>query len=134
MFIQPLELLLLLIYLITIVSYHHVCCLWFLVDPVELRALVLLELLRLEPQGNLLLSTLNTIGAVAHISANIDGVVTSDGTRGRGKRIGGTKDGWRVLAAAGESECGHLHRPVLQASRPCQTMATIGPLSMSVRC
>ena len=42
-----------------------------LVDPVELAVLVLLELLRLEPEGNLLLGVLDAVGAVADVAANI---------------------------------------------------------------
>lgn len=55
--------------------------------------LVLLELLRLEPEGNLLLGVLDAVGAVANVAANINGEVTTDGARGGGKRVGGTEDG-----------------------------------------
>ena len=65
-----------------------------LIDPVELSRLVGLNLLRLEPESNLLLSALNAIGAVADVAANINSIVTTDGARGRGKRVGGTEDAW----------------------------------------
>ena len=63
-----------------------------LVDPVELSALVLVDLLRLEPQGNLLLRTLDSIGAVADVAADVDGVVTTDGTWGGSEGVGGSQD------------------------------------------
>jgi hypothetical protein len=66
---------------------------WLFVDPVELRRLPGLNLTFLEPEGNLLLGALDTVGTVADISTNIDGIVTSDGAWGGSKRIGGTKDG-----------------------------------------
>lgn len=69
-----------------------------LVDPIELGTLVLLNFLRLEPQSNFLLGRLNTIGAVADVSANIDGIVTSDGARGGSERIGSTENGSTGLA------------------------------------
>ena len=76
--------------------------------------LVLLELLRLEPESNLLLGVLDAVRAVADVAANIlyksqshahrvlrvtggklsyNGEVTTDGARGGGKRVGGTEDG-----------------------------------------
>ena len=58
-----------------------------------LSGLPALDLLFAEPQSNLLLGTLNTIGSVADIATNIDGVITSDGTWSGGKRVGGTEDG-----------------------------------------
>lgn len=64
-----------------------------LVDPVELSGLVALDLLWLEPQSNLLLRALNRVGTVADVATDIDGIVTSDGARGRSKRVGGTEDG-----------------------------------------
>lgn len=67
--------------------------LWLLVDPVELGRLPALDFLRLEPQSNLLLCALNTVGAVADIATDVNGVVTADGTGGRGKGVGGTEDG-----------------------------------------
>jgi hypothetical protein len=46
-----------------------------LVDPVEAVALPALDLIRLEPEGNLLLGALNAVGAVAAVATNIDGEV-----------------------------------------------------------
>lgn len=64
-----------------------------LVDPVELGSLVADDLALLEPESNLLLGVLDGVGTVADVSADIDGEVTTDGARGRGKRVGGTEDG-----------------------------------------
>lgn len=58
------------------------------------------ELLWLEPQSNLLLCTLDCVGAVAHVTANIDGVVTADGTWGGRERVGGAEDHCEVLVWA----------------------------------
>lgn len=63
-----------------------------LVDPVELRRLVLLDLTLLEPQGNLLLGVLDAVRAVADVAANIDRVVTTDGAGGGGQRVGGAEE------------------------------------------
>lgn len=103
-----------------------------LVDPVELAGFVGLKLLWLEPQSDLLLGRLNSVGAVANVSADIDGIVTTDGTWGGGKRVGGTEDGCKNVSPDTGWSLIVLHRPVLQASRPSQTMATIGPLNMSI--
>ncbi len=65
----------------------------FLVDPVMLSGLPALDLAFAEPQSNLFLGTLNTIGTVADVATNINGIVTSDGTRGGRKRICGTENG-----------------------------------------
>jgi hypothetical protein len=51
------------------------------------------ELLRLEPESNLLLGALDAVGAVADVAANRQAVVAADGARGRGKGVGGTEDG-----------------------------------------
>lgn len=64
-----------------------------LVDPVELGGLPGEDLTLLEPESNLLLGVLDGVGAVADVAADIDGVVTTDGTGGRGKGVGGTEDG-----------------------------------------
>ena len=72
--------------------------LWLLIDPVELSILILLDLVRLEPQRDLLLGTLDTVRAVADVSTDIDGVVTSDGAWVGCKRVGGTEDGWTKSA------------------------------------
>jgi hypothetical protein len=69
--------------------------LWLLVDPVKLGALVADHVAILEPESDLLLGVLDAVGAVADVAADIDGEVAADGTRGRGKRIGGTEDGWK---------------------------------------
>merc|ERR1719230_2158906 len=49
------------------------------------------ELLRLEPESNLLLSRLNGIGTVDDVSSNIDAEVTSDSSGLRVERLGGTE-------------------------------------------
>ena len=69
---------------------------WLLVDPVMLSGLPALNFPWLEPQGNLLLCTLDAIGTVADVATDVNGIVTTNGTRGRGKRVGGTKDGLDV--------------------------------------
>jgi hypothetical protein len=64
-----------------------------LVDPVVLSRLPALDLAVLEPQGNLLLSVLDAVGAVAHVAADVEGVVAADGAGGGGERVGGAEDG-----------------------------------------
>lgn len=64
-----------------------------LVDPTGLGGGPLLELGGTEPESNLLLGVLDGVGTVADVAADIDGVVATDGARGRGKRVGGTEDG-----------------------------------------
>lgn len=64
-----------------------------LVDPVEGGALPGDELLRLEPEGNLLLGVLDAVGTVADVAADVDSEVTTDGAGSGGKRVGGTEDG-----------------------------------------
>lgn len=63
-----------------------------LVDPVERVRLVLLNLALLEPQSDLLLGVLNAVGAVADVAADVDGVVATDGARGRGEGVGGAEE------------------------------------------
>ena len=63
-----------------------------LVDPLVQRRLVLLDLVGGEPESNLLLCVFNAVRAVADVASDIDGVVATDGTRGRGKRVGGTEE------------------------------------------
>jgi hypothetical protein len=58
---------------------------------------VLNELLLLEPKSNLSLGRLNRVRAVSNVATNINGVITTDGTRGRLKRVGGTKNGTTLL-------------------------------------
>lgn len=65
-----------------------------LVDPVELRALVADDLTLLEPESNLGLGALDGVRAVADVSADIDGEVTTDGARGGGQGVGGTEESW----------------------------------------
>ena len=69
------------------------CHLWLLIDPVELGRLPALNLLRLEPQSNLLLCALHAVGAVANVAADIDGIVTTDGTWGGLEWVGSAEDG-----------------------------------------
>lgn len=63
-----------------------------------LSRLPLQDLLRLEPQSDLLLSALDAVGTVADVSADIDGIVTTDGTWLRSERVGGTEDHTTGLA------------------------------------
>lgn len=67
-----------------------------------------------------------------------NGVVTTDGARSGGKGVGGTEDGCGQMLDT-KGTMGYLNglyilRPVLTTSRPSQTMATMGPLSMSRQC
>ncbi len=64
-----------------------------LVHPVVLSALPALNLILAKPEGNLLLSVLDAVGAVAHVAADIEGVVAADRSWGRGQWVGGTEDG-----------------------------------------
>lgn len=64
-----------------------------LVDPVKLSRLPRLDLFLGKPESDLLLRTLDTIGAVADVPTNIDSVVTTNGAGSRGKGVGGTEDG-----------------------------------------
>lgn len=63
------------------------------VDPVEGSSLVADNLAILEPESDLLLGVLDGVGTVADVAADIDGVVTTDGARSRGKGVGGTENG-----------------------------------------
>jgi hypothetical protein len=63
-----------------------------LVYPAELGTLPLHKLLWLEPQSDLLFRAFNSIRAVADITADIDGKVTTDGARSGGEWVGGTED------------------------------------------
>jgi len=65
--------------------------LWLLIDPVILSRLPGLNFTLLEPESNLLLGILDAVGTMADVASNIDGVVTTDGTWGRGERVGGTE-------------------------------------------
>lgn len=64
-----------------------------LIHPVELSRLPALHLTLLEPEGNLLLSILDAVAAVAHVAAHVDGVVAADSARAGGEGVGGTEDG-----------------------------------------
>ena len=83
-----------------------------LIDPLVLGALPVQHLLGLEPQGDLLLSVLNAVAAVADVTTDINGVVAANGSRGRCQRVGGAKesyvksaslklDGERVVRSSG---------------------------------
>jgi hypothetical protein len=95
-----------------------------------------LDLTLLEPESDLLLGVLDAVGAVADVAADIDGVVTTDGTWGGGEGVGGTEESWgrnvRGAGWRGRGVEGYVLRPVLTASRPSQTIAQIGPEPMSV--
>jgi hypothetical protein len=84
-----------------------------LVDPVELALLVADNLTLLEPESDLLLGVLDAVGAVADVAADVlnklinrpytwksydtyNGEVTTDGARGRGKRVGGTEESCKI--------------------------------------
>jgi hypothetical protein len=51
--------------------------LWLLVDPVVLSTLPGDDIVALEPQSDLLLGALDTVGAVADVAANIDCIVAA---------------------------------------------------------
>ena len=72
---------------------------------------------------------------MADVAADVDGEVTTDGARGRGSGVGGAENGWCYVRNGKNSMLGgfDLLRPVLTASRPSQTMAQMGPESMSVK-
>ena len=50
-----------------------------------------------EPERDLLLGVLDAVGAVADVAADVDGVVTTDGTGSGGQGVGGTQDGTASL-------------------------------------
>merc|ERR1719186_458972 len=62
-----------------------------LVDPVLLGGGPVTELLRLEPEGNLVVGRLNSIGAMADVAPNMDGEVSPDGSREGSGRVRLTK-------------------------------------------
>ena len=64
-----------------------------LVDPVVLGELPGVELVLLEPEGNLLLGVLDGVGTVADVAADVNGEVATDGARGRSGGVGGTEEG-----------------------------------------
>lgn len=125
-----------------------------LVDPGSGVRLPADDLTLLEPERNLLLGVLDAVGAVADVAALFGGQQLCSGQTEwswvylrhrwsshhgwcRGRRQGGW---WRQgeLEKEAVSHCIHtgtgdgLPRPVLTASRPSQTMATMGPLFMSI--
>ena len=51
------------------------------------------ELVLAEPVSDLFVGVLNRVGTVAHVSTNVKGEVTSDGTWGRLDWLGGTEEG-----------------------------------------
>jgi len=65
----------------------------FLVDPVVLGRFPLENLTLLEPESDFLLGILDTVGTVADVASDIDGIVTTDGTWERVFWVGGTEDG-----------------------------------------
>jgi len=68
-----------------------------LVDPIVLSALPALDFTLLEPESNFLLRVLDGVGTVTDIASDIDGEVTTNGTRLGGKRVGGTEEGTSSL-------------------------------------
>ena len=62
-----------------------------LVDPGSHGVLVLAESFW-EPQGDLLLGALDGIGSMNHVSANVDAVVSTDGSRLRSQWVGRSDD------------------------------------------
>merc|ERR1711963_55518 len=62
-----------------------------LVDPGLVVGRVVVEFLLLEPEVDLLLGRLNSVAAVAHVAANFDAEVTTDGSGLGVKGVGGTK-------------------------------------------
>lgn len=50
-----------------------------LIDPIMLSGLPLKHLTLIKPESNLFLCALNTVGAMADVSSNSNGVITSDG-------------------------------------------------------
>jgi hypothetical protein len=66
-----------------------------LVDPVMLRGSPVHNLLRLEPESDLLLRIFDAIRAMANISADINTEVAADGAGQGGEWVGGAKEGCR---------------------------------------
>jgi hypothetical protein len=64
-----------------------------LINPVKLSRLPLNNLVLLEPKGDLFLRVLDAIAAVADVTADIDGEVTTNGTWQGVFGVGGTEDG-----------------------------------------
>lgn len=53
-----------------------------LIDPVVLSQLVFKHFVLTKPQSDLFLRTLDSVGAVADVAANVNGVIPTNGTRG----------------------------------------------------
>ena len=125
---------------------------WLLVDPVELCVLVVNHFTFAKPQPNLVLRGLNAVGAVADVAANIlRSTMSSPQQNNEGDTydsVIATNSAWCRLEGVGctQKSCEFVSvlrcpiryvrrksilRPVLTASRPSQTIATIGPLNMS---
>lgn len=49
-----------------------------------------------EPQSDFLLGVLNRVRTVTDVTSNFDTEITTDGTRGRGQRVGLTEPRWIV--------------------------------------
>ena len=64
-----------------------------LIDPLVSSGLVAVDLLRLEPESDLLLGVLDRVGAVADVAADVNGEVATDGAGSGGERVGGTEEG-----------------------------------------
>merc|ERR1719184_371798 len=62
-----------------------------LVDPVLLGGGPVTELLRFEPEGDLVVGGLNSIGAMADVAPDMDGEVSPDGSGEGSSRVGFTK-------------------------------------------
>jgi hypothetical protein len=106
-----------------------------LVDPVVLSLLPAVDLLLLEPQVNLLLGGLDSIGAVADIAADIL-VSRSVSTITIERRAAARTMAKSPRMVPGDEASGLVAprswRPTLTASRPSQTIAQTGPLPMSI--
>lgn len=64
-----------------------------LVDPLVDSLLVgNRRVLLAEPESNLLLSAVDSVGTVADVTSDVDGKVTSDRSRGRGQRVGSSEE------------------------------------------
>ena len=64
-----------------------------LIDPLVSSGLVAVDLLRLEPESDLLLGVLDRVGAVADVAADVNGEVATDGAGSGGEGVGGTEEG-----------------------------------------
>ena len=111
----------------------------FLVDPRLLRRLPALDLLLVEPQGDLLLGRVDAVGAVADVAADVLSLIVSIVDFPPTVLVS-TEDA-RTIAKSprmvpGAEASGFVApssvRPVLTTSRPSQTIAQTGPLAMSV--